>query len=126
MLLNHHLPHEPKTLFSFTKHGDGFFHSAEKNGINIATCNQMIENYMKITNSTVDPSSNSAKNWTTADINALISARCNDNPSSFRHIAFCLNQHYNRIGIRIDRPFTGRICVNKQVGKTFPWNFGCK
>ena len=53
------------------------------------------------------------KHWSSSDVNSLIRARCQDNPPTFRQIAEELNRFHERVGTKVDREFTAKICSNK-------------
>ena len=106
------------TLFRFNRHVDGMFHASPKNTATLELYSQYwaaFNNWRK----REDPSSAATTQrklpcvWCSEDVKTLVEMRSQDNPPTFRNIAYTLNRTHERLGSEMHRRFEARDCSNK-------------
>ena len=93
--------------------------AGEKNAAMLEKFKDCAELYCNLGADTFLHVGTSQKVWSPEDVQTLISARCEDNPPTFRNIAKELNRCQERIGDNSDREFNTRDCINKWA-RLFP------
>ena len=122
-LRDHSFPHEPVTLFTFNMHNDGFFHAGRKNKMNISICNEMINNYRKITNAFVVSSSRETEKLDCGWCQHLDFRKMQRQSPNLS--TDCILPKWAPYESRnSDRPSLHSSHVFKQMGKDVPWYIG--